>query len=892
MEARKKSLTGCLLGAGSLLFALCTPAVADMTLKKQVIDDCPSALQTAEKLRQAEKEALIPYLIQVLHLNTLKVDDSAAPPPRIPPGESSLNEPWAVDFWRSLQPARELKAKECSLRILRLFAQFSLPAVMDIIALQRDPVISSELRELVSSTTLAIVQQTPDDYPLPEDLLDKLLEHVEKDGSYLAEAVLLEFDERTIPTLLELFKTPEKKKRELASRLLLDIDASGERIGPALVDLLLSGDDDLRRRSALVLGKLAVFLPSAIPALVRRLDDVSLEVQSTALHSLNKVADSKLLLHQESVALILKALKRSSEPQRALLEQLLHASIRSSSAGADQLVAAFSSADADTQISILRITAELKQEDVFRLMLGALKNSSLQVRLQGVRSLSMQSSRTSEVIDAYAKLLQANAKNKDSDEKQKVLLSVISAAAKLNPGRLGERLKPYLLQALALRAIDGQEETLAVQSLLASLGSSVVPALTKQLASSDPLIRRRAAAALSAIKPVEKKVLLQLSQLLKDSNVRVREEAKKGLISIGPPAAAEVVKLLKSGSFPAQLAAAEVLRAVSPQDLSSLSVLLEGVKREPCSEKVRLAKIIAPIASGDSPLLADYLLRCLSEESVNSLAVIDSLLAVSPLPEAGQAVLFELIDKNALDKKLQLSLLDKRAQFGLPPERVVGLLAGILQTEEDALKSRALVQLADLGPAARIAIPQLRALAQNENTEPLLHHEAAVTLTKIDQQSFDYTGFFLAELSNDHAYWAQRSLQKLDPLIAVPLLQTALAELPSKKLIYAVKAIGAFGSDAKSAAGALFNLLITPDAALRTEVLRALLKIDPDNPRTFTALQSEMSSENAVRLHSEDFSGTAAALLDRVISAPQSRIQLRAAHALVNGLGAQRDSET
>jgi HEAT repeat protein len=108
--------------------------------------------------------------------------------------------------------------------------------------------------------------------------------------------------------------------------------------------------------------------------------------------------------------------------------------------------------------------------------------------------------------------------------------------------------------------------------------------------------------------------------------------------------------------------------------------------------------------------------------------------------------------------------------------------------------------LGDLGPAAKSAVPFLLHVAANTNANPAMRASAFEALDRI------------------HA----------PPELVVPVLMQALHDRSAMVRDSAIDYLGPFGSDAKSAAGALVELLSNPDANLRKLTLQTLEKIDPD----------------------------------------------------------------
>src|SRR5688572_19616264 len=115
--------------AGGLLVAAAT-ARADVSIKRNIIDNCTAALAQLETLPQNERATLVPYLRLVLRME-LDTDlqqrtgpvpfPFEMPTPAGPGGgfaELPFEDQKVPHLWRSFDPTAEKDAKECAIRVM------------------------------------------------------------------------------------------------------------------------------------------------------------------------------------------------------------------------------------------------------------------------------------------------------------------------------------------------------------------------------------------------------------------------------------------------------------------------------------------------------------------------------------------------------------------------------------------------------------------------------------------------------------------------------------------------------------------------------------------------------------------------------------------------------
>ncbi|MBX7143529.1 MAG: hypothetical protein K1X79_03685 [Oligoflexia bacterium] len=165
-----------LLGLASLwLSASC--AIADVSIRDLVLQDCDKATLAFDSLDPAGRKDLAPYLKNVLNLQFMEPADpraiSVLTPAVALPGSlpSSVGDPNSLA--RALGAVREDKSKVCAARLLAKLGSDGAGALGDLVQTSTDPLASRDLRQVTEDAALAIAASLSPS--VAADLLPELL---------------------------------------------------------------------------------------------------------------------------------------------------------------------------------------------------------------------------------------------------------------------------------------------------------------------------------------------------------------------------------------------------------------------------------------------------------------------------------------------------------------------------------------------------------------------------------------------------------------------------------------------------------------------------------------------------------------------------------------------
>lgn len=873
------------------IFAYALPTNADTAFKKKIIEDCPAALAQLRSIQeQQERAQLVPYLQRVLLLQTAVRDDLLSLP-KMPgqAGAAELNEPFGVDFWRSLQPDREKRARECAAKMLRELAPLSFPSLPDLVSITLEPTATADLRSLAEDTVFTIVIKAAADtnYIPPPEVLTFCLNFYVTRQLFLLRSVFVELGPKAVPFLVDTFKRPGRQMRDLVSALLLEVDSSGEMIGNPLLHLLSSSDDDIRERVIKILSALDGFSPPLLPAIIAHLDDVSVQVQKASFSALEKILASgksgSLSIDHVATESLLASLKRPGHRERQLAALALKTFLPRDSSAADRLYAAYAAAENDTKallLPMIEITAP-QTDRSFKLIADAAQNSQLPLKLAGIRALSSQTAHSAEMLSLLTTIFKQISRTKPTPDNSRLLLEAANVISAVHPGPAAGHLVPYLVDGLGIHeasTANGEEsasvteETVnsAVTALIA-IGAPAIKASLRALRSPDSLVRARAAYVLRRLPPLSRDTLISILALLKDPAANVRAEAKSGLIEHGAPIIPEIKKMANSENADASFAAVEVLLQINPKDTSAIHALLKDTQTQDCSKRVETVSLLAPLNSGDSPVLANTLIQCLADPSIAPAQLTSGLLKLAPLPDAAKEPL--LAQLKTVPLSLRLSILEKAQPLALPRQAVTAELVRDLAAGDSPAKLRVIKILTELGSDASAAVAFLQNIAVDEAVEPLLRNAAVTALARISPSAFDIPSFYLREFNSDRAQWARESIRLLPPAQAIPILETALAAIPPDKKAPVIAAAGEFR--AKNLIDDLLPLLAESSSELSYLATVSLVKIDPNLPQLTPVLHALFRSDYAPRFLEEEFPPETLPLWDKLSAETASRVEAR-----------------
>ena len=904
----------CLWAVGPIGIAMLQgqPAAAQ-SLKKKVMENCPEALAEAQTLNLDQRKDLVDYLKLVLKLQGEPPNMSALPPAQ---KGAPVFEPQNLGAWMSFDPSRDIEAKRCATELLQSLGAVSLEAVADLIKAAEDPLLPDDLvaqMEEVAFDLAVAAGRDPRQSP-SEDLLSALLELALKGRSWPAVNVLFEIQSAALPYLTEqLRRVPESALPEL-NALLLNIDSQGQVIGPWLLKLLASGEEETNVRALELLSKLPAVYPRLLAAVVERLPASSGKVRDALFSALELMVkdpqlSSSMSADRHMVGTLFAALKSSSGRQRNIVEwALLVLGIGNPELVKGALDLA-GNADAELRRCALSLLGQSEEssDEIFKLLAAALDDPVLEVRLEAIKALGRQFQRTNEVLSLFARTLRANAAERDAGTKRTVLLTFASALDCFSAGKAAVFLAPYLIEALAYKEA-GEEQVekwpppQAVQkgpvcrlaphpavSALIGLGRDAVPLLVKAVRSTDAGVRKRAAYALGRIKPADAAAVGSLVNLLKDDDYEVRLTAQASLVLLGREVAHDVRRGLRRGPLTARLAAAEVLLALGNSDEILASILREAIAQQPCWQRGRLTVMLARIQPRVGDDIALRLVECLQNAGEAANSLLEGLVRAAPLSEPVQEKVSELLLKASGYPEVHIKLLARVTQLGFANDKLIPLLTSVLERDQDTVRYMALRALGELGE--RAALPTLGELFRRKSDNFPLRNEVVLAMTSIDEKSVDLREYLLEQLQKEGFESSRVFLGRLKPRLVLLLLEDLLKrDLPEKARTVLVRAAGDLGELAVGVVPDLEKLLFEKDVDLRKAALVALLRISPKNPQLMVALRKALLGSMFKSLAEERLPAAVVPLLESIIMGATSNLERRNARILKErAVGAAND---
>jgi HEAT repeat protein len=393
-----------------------------------------------------------------------------------------------------------------------------------------------------------------------------------------------------------------------------------------------------------------------------------------------------------------------------------------------------------------------------------------------------------------------------------------------------------------LKALDSDDESarLAAIDALGQQGGKIegaIPALVKQLGDSSATIRAHAARALGEIGPAAKSAAEPLAKLIFEKEAVVRREAVKAYRSIRPGPEVSIplfTKLLEEAEPGVRL---QVMRAMAEQGKAAVPGLIQALGKE---KSTYWACLVLSDIGPDAQEAVPALIKVVQSD--------------------------QLLD---VRREAVLAL----AAIGPAAADAVPALIGLLGDQDTILDGAAVFALGAVGPKAKAAEGQIKKLAEDEKSPPLLKTVSLWALAKMNPEDVQLQREVVPRLVEalkapdaQIRAAAARALLDLnpDPEILRPLMEKVMAEaspealndildavasLGEKAVPRLIKAleveavrpraaaiIARIGPPAKEAVQALIKALADKNPETRNEVLFALAAIGPDAKEAVPAI--------------------------------------------------------
>lgn len=619
-----------------LLALMCCSAsvCAQVEIKRDILEDCPRAMERFITLDGAARCNLVPYLElvlkRVLDQGQAAVGSGVTSGGFAPPAGSAP--PFAAgEFLRSLDPQKEEEAKACAAEMLLAIDNCALEALPELVGLAQRPGISSELARKAAEAAVTITRRSrPENAAEPSaDTIAELVEILRHAPEPAVRSVLLALGEKAVPALFDGLLKPGEIERDNVARLLAVIDRQGKVTGPRFFELLRGGDESQRSRVARVLADLKPLYSQSVSEMVRLAAPLEVEKKAPLLSGIRRIFEHNqggaLSLDPQALELVVAVLQNGDPAEQAVY----CLGLRQISAGSPAIVrdlVRFVSADRE-EIRVCAILAlghaEKLSESDFSRLLSLLYDKDPEVRLAAVEALGFQRSRRDKVLNAFLKLLKPLRPQKDALAAARLIDAVCAAVLTLDA--TAPALAPFLTQYLGLEFAAAQSTgsllDVAPVRVLARTGKPAAPALFKALKDPVPLARKRAIFALDSFAQPDEKSAGPLVELLEDPDESVRLQARQALLRMGQLAAPALRQALGRKSRELRFAAAGLLLDMQiVEDSRFAAALLDGLGDAGCQAR---AEALIKLPAGLSRLKAE--LASLLEACLNDPAQLDQI---------------------------------------------------------------------------------------------------------------------------------------------------------------------------------------------------------------------------------------------------------------------------
>lgn len=409
---------------------------------------------------------------------------------------------------------------------------------------------------------------------------------------------------------------------------------------------------------------------------------------------------------------------------------------------------------------------------------------------------------------------------------------------------IGESAVPAVSAQLAHTEPAVRRKACEILGRAGPVAAEAVPAIQRCLDDPDELVVRAAITALGGIQALPEIVLPQLGQLLQSPSVAVRITAVRAIAGFGNAAVEltpQVLPLLSEGNTVLRASAAETLGRIGGVRTDVIQALVKALADPHGAVTVRAANALSEIGGPAVPAL----LPLLSDEGYRGLAV------------------------------------EMLGEMGAGAEPAVPAMVQLLGIDDRELRREVFIALATLGPHAKSATPALLKILQDPATGPsragaayVLAHLGEMSAVPTLTQLVNAGDAGADELTILSAAWALAMLQPHDAATAervLPLLLQATKSENELIRLEAMAAIGGFGPAAKSAQEILLQHAAGDSvAAVRAEALHGLAQIEAPAELTLpVALAALNDADPLVR-------NTARYLLGRIGAEAQGAVpQLR-----------------
>lgn len=623
-----------------------------------------------------------------------------------------------------------------------------------------------------------------------------------------------------------------------------------------LIDGLQSDDNPSRTSAALALIEAGPLAKSAVPALLKALDDPLMRYPS--MKALQSISPGRV---PEAMPILLKMLHDPDRDVRHTAAATLAKVAPTENETLPALLKALQDPDGFVRYKVVFALQELgpAAKAAVPNLIEALSDSDRNVRRQVAEALGIFGPDAQSAVPALVAALR--------DQDIRVWIAAVDSLQKIGAGAL-----LVLIEALG-EADPGARRaaSMALAKFGCIAGQAVSPLLTL-LRDSEPGMRQAAAIALSEIgQKAANDATPLFVELLTDPNEEVRASAARGLVKFGkPPKDAIRILLRTQHSVNLNLvywnlnSIARVLQEIEAEGLPAVIDLLHDPDksiRNSAGELLGSIGALAPAQVGAAILKAmkDPSVRFWGVPELSVLVrkhsdLIPLIIAVLKDPNAEirdgmAAVLGEVgnIDAKGAAVALIEALNDEQppesaraslARLGASSEEVVPLLVNAIQNPDSGVRLASVWILGEIGAA----------VAENDG-ERTIHTESAMASDEVGRSGEAIVPALLLALQDDGEDVrdeARRALHKVGPdaTEVIPILIADLKDKFSPVRRAAAGVLEDLGRKAEPAIPALLVALRDGKPSVRESAVQALARVGPQSNKVALALVDALGDES------------------------------------------------
>ncbi|WP_406698648.1 HEAT repeat domain-containing protein [Singulisphaera sp. Ch08] len=634
-----------------------------------------------------------------------------------------------------------------------------------------------------------------------------------------------------------------------ARQILQRIGPANKEAIPALLEALKEASPNTGSQVLQILQRLGSAARDAAPDLIALTTSKNFNLREQVLQTLRQLGP----LPKKVVPQILAAIKESDPNFRSQLIPLLGQLGTESKATIPALVAMLKEPAQNVRLQVLQVLQQIAPQapkETATALVEAVKGKDANVSTQATRMLEQLGANGETTATAVVELL------KDPLPANRLqatrILSQIGPAAK--------SATPALIDAL--RDKDNSVRAGAVQAL-GKMGPEVVAGLASSLKElledADPTVRINALtilttnlgskATISDPSYLEFAKVPELNlgeapiELSDDSHPDVRLQAIQTLVRLGRDRAivAALMDRLDDSDRLVRLRAAQALAFApdgSDEAKAGLRVLVSLLKENHPDIRSQAAGTLGHLgtrASAEIPALTERLKD--SELAVRYQVA----LALCQMGTVGRKTATPVLIEAAKqgEPSVRLGAITALRRMGAAESKLtLATLLDLLRSSDFSLSSQAGDLLAQLGPLANAAIPELTEMLKDEN--PSFRSQAARVLSRLGPAGTKAAASPLVQMlgeddanSRNQAIGMIQSLSGADLSPAVPFLIEMIGTSDQNAQSQAAQALGQIGPASKAAIPALREMLENAQSVYRLQAAQAIVRITPGQDEPF-----------------------------------------------------------